>query len=68
MKADEKAKELGAVVAKQWLINWAWSYGFPSKEKAIEFVGWLDANGYEHRGIYDGRDHGGFDVRWRPAN
>jgi hypothetical protein len=45
-----KARELGATKASR-AINWTWASGF-TKPNAEEFIRWLDANRYEHRGIY----------------
>lgn len=53
--AHEKAKELGATIDGG--INWDWAISFPSREVGEEFVKWLEANNYEHRGVYaDTRD------------
>jgi len=49
MRAWNKAEELGAVCRSG--INWTWADGF-TRDKAEEFIRWLEANGYEHRGIY----------------
>jgi hypothetical protein len=48
--AIKKAEELGATISGG--INWDWATGFPSPEVAKEFIAWLDANNYEHRGYY----------------
>jgi len=49
--ALEKARALGARL--EGGINWTWGY-FPSQEIAEQFTAWLDRQGYEHRGAYDG--------------
>lgn len=48
MNAREKAKELGATIDEG--INWTWAKGFPSMEVGLQFVTWLEQNGYDHRG------------------
>lgn len=65
MTATDKAEELGAT-AIEGGINWTWAKGL-EKSKAEEFLKWLDANGYEHRGMYGTEDVNIFDVRYRRA-
>jgi len=61
----KKAEELGATTS--YGINWVWASGFPSMEKAEEFIRYLDSHGVEHRGIYPDRSRAGFyDIRFRP--
>ena len=62
--AETKAKELGATRPYVRGIAWVWSTGFPTEAKAKEFVAWLEANCYEHRGVYK-VDSLGYNVRWR---
>ncbi len=49
--AEAKAKELGAKEV-MWVINWCWAKDFRRADGGREFVRWLDANGFEHRGYY----------------
>jgi hypothetical protein len=60
MKGIEKAKELGCERIEGG-INWTWAIHFPSDEVAKRFTEWLDANGYDHRGVY----YPDFSVRFR---
>lgn len=61
----EKAVQLGCKFPHNVGINWTFAEGFPSEEKAMEFVEWLEANGYEHRGFYAGTQGGLNSVRYR---
>lgn len=63
-KAMDKAVELGATI-REGGISWIWADGFPSLLKAQEFVDWLDANEFEHRGVYEGNNTPLCDVRFR---
>lgn len=60
----DKAKELGCLNPCDSRINWIWANGFPTVQAATEFVEWLEANDYEHRGVYP-NGKGGADVRYR---
>ena len=57
----EKATSLGAECKHS--INWSWAK-FPTREPADEFVAWLDANDYDHRGVYS-LETGEFAIRYR---
>jgi len=64
MCPSDKAKELGAKEIRGG-INWTWAFGF-TKEKAQEFVKWLDENEYDYRGVYPpSGQKTGYDIRYR---
>lgn len=41
---------------------WSWAEGF-TRDQAYDFLKWLEANRYEHRGVY--RLGGDYSVRYR---
>jgi hypothetical protein len=55
-QAFAKAVALGAEISGG--INWDWAVGFPTREAGEEFIKWLEANRYEHRGIYTDTSNG----------
>ena len=59
----DMATALGAKRTES-LINWIWSYGFPSRENAEKFLKFIEEHGGDHRGIYKGEANT-FDIRWR---
>ena len=61
MNVYEYGISLGATLESG--INWNWFVGFPSLETAEQFVAFLDAHGFEHRGIYSMNET--WDVRFR---
>lgn len=63
--AEAKARELGAVDVVGG-INWTWANEFPDHAKSMQFIQWLEANGYEHRGSYpNGAPDYSWSVRYR---
>ena len=49
------AEELGGEVAPMG-INWTWVDYFPSRKAAESFIEALEADNWEHRGIYQVED------------
>jgi hypothetical protein len=47
--AAAKAHALGAKRVEQF-IDWTWAFDFPTPAAGQEFVAWLEANSFDHRG------------------
>jgi len=50
--AVAEARRLGALQFEVSGSNWHWAMDFPTELTAEDFVQWLGAHGYEHRGAY----------------
>jgi hypothetical protein len=50
--AIAEARRLGALQFQVSGSNWHWAMDFPTELIANDFVQWLNAHGYEHRGAY----------------